>query len=477
MRDKDGTVTWSLSLSLKNSPPQMNEAEQKTIAAISSGLAPSAIGIIRLSGPASWLIAKKLCCLDSAPQPGHIWHGPLYLNTLAKQILDDVILIFFKAPHSYTGEDLVEIHCHGSLAIMRAILEMCLNAGATLAAAGEFSKKAFVNGKLDLGQAEAIQGLIAAESAQAAILAANGLQGRISSQLEELRKQLLRLLTHLNASLDFPEEVELLPAQKIKEDLADLWQQATAMAQAAKRGQLFRQGLLVPIVGKPNVGKSTLLNAWLGEERAITSTIAGTTRDWLEGLVTLEGVPLRLIDTAGWRQTRDPVEAEGVIKAEQFIQQADVLIFMLDNSRPWEQADALLWQQCQGKPRVVVLNKTDLVPQIQLPEALKDEALLAISATKDDQLKIIQAALWQHITAGQTVSVNNSLYLSERQLEKLNNTLRHLDQASTAVARELTLDCLSADLKLAAQELGEITGEAVSAEVIEHIFAEFCVGK
>jgi tRNA modification GTPase len=299
----------------------------------------------------------------------------------------------------------------------------------------------------------------------------------VAAGIRGLCDKLYKMMAAINASLDFPEEVEPVPAEDLKRDLLLLLKEIDNVARAGRRGQLFRQGILVPIVGKPNVGKSTLLNRWLGEERAIISSEPGTTRDWLEGQVTVEGIPIRLVDTAGWRKAHNEVEKIGVDSAERLIEQADILIFVGDLSRPWDQDDKKLWKLCAAKPKLVLLNKADLPAKLSLTEEVRAVQPQAMSLSKQDNILKLQDMLLDKVLAGDRFSAKDCLFVSDRQQEKLANSKEHLNSAMLALEQGLSADCLSADLKLALQELGEITGEAVSEEIVEHIFADFCVGK
>ena len=395
---------------------------------------------------------------------------------------DSVLVTYFPAPNSYTGEDIVEISCHGSLPVLKGLLEACLGFGARLADRGEFTKRAFLNGKLDLTQAEAVQELISAKTELAAEIALQGLTGSLSHKIKETRQQLVDLLSHLEAAIDFPEEIEFLSDNQFELQLSALAGTINQLVESAQLGKIIKDGIRVAIIGRPNVGKSTLLNALLGEERALISHIPGTTRDTIEEMLNIEGIPIHLIDTAGLRETKDEIEQMGMARTRQKAQESNIVLLVLDAGDLWTSEDKKFLEEYSKEKCLVVINKIDLAKQtaalVQLTEPdFYHGEIVQISAKQNKGLSKLRTAIKDLAVRGIPPKTDGLVITNLRQLEKLKVSalaLHHLEQAVNA---NVPPDCFAVDLKSSIVALGEITGEQVSEEVINNIFDKFCVGK
>lgn len=447
------------------------------IAAIATGAQPCAIGILRLSGEGCAAVAGRVFRLQSGVPLEEAPNRKLCIGTLYDRkgrVIDQALAVYTRAPHSYTGEDTVELQCHGSPAVLAAGLDALFAAGARQAGPGEFTKRAFLNGQMDLTQAEAVIDLIDAETADAAANAAMQVGGAMYRQINPLYEQMVDICSHFHAVLDYPDEEIpdfVLPAQVLQEISDRLGQ----LLRGFERGKILRRGVRAVILGRPNVGKSSLLNALAGFERVIVTDIAGTTRDTVEQTVRLGGVLLRLIDTAGIHETADKVEALGVQRSEQAAQDADLALFVCDGAQPLEDADRRAIDTALSAPQAIALiNKSDL-PQKVLPSDLPFDTILEISAKSGQGLAQLEALISERY-AGQ-VPCDGSILTNTRQAGAVERAQKAVDAALASLRAGITPDAVLVDVEGAMSALGEITGRTIREDITNRIFERFCVGK
>ncbi len=455
-------------------------AAADTIVAPATPPGEGGIGILRLSGPAAGsLLAAVFRGRVAVPAmtSHHLYHGRLCRPD--GSALDDVLAVLMRAPHSYTGEDVAEVHCHGGSRLLRSVLDLFLATGARLARPGEFTQRAFLNGRLDLAQAEAVAALIGARSEQAARAALAQLDGRLSARLRHFSAECRELLTLLEAHIDFPDdELGALDQDAVVRRAQTLRDEMAALLATFDAGRALREGVSVLILGRPNVGKSSLLNALLGEARAIVTEIPGTTRDTLEEQLVLGGIPLRLVDTAGVRDTSDPIEQEGVRRARSKAAAADLVLLVIDQSQPLRAEDRLALALAPLERTVLVRNKGDL------PGAATDEALrgftrqVTVSAKGGSGLEALQQQVIDFFTGDAGGALEEGVVLTERRHREA------LVLATTAVERFLAapsagepLECQAMELREALAALGQITGETTADDILNEIFGKFCIGK
>jgi tRNA modification GTPase len=445
-----------------------------TIAAIATPPGAGGIGVVRLSGPAALAIGE--CFLGKPPRPRYA-HRCVFRDAAGESI-DDGLLIAFPAPHSYTGEDVVELHAHGSPQALACLLARCLELGARLARPGEYSERAYLEGKLDLAQAEAVADLIAAGSEAAARAARRSLDGEFSRAIEALAQQIIELRVWVEAAIDFPEEeIDFLASEELAQRFATATRTLEQLRTAARRGRVLADGLHVVILGAPNVGKSSLLNALAGHERAIVTPIAGTTRDLLAERIVVDGLPLTLVDTAGLRATDDPVEREGVARAGREAARADLLLWVIDAraaTAPQTEADALL-PALAGIPRLIVHNKLDLSGGEPRTVTREDGVHVYLSALTGAGLDQLRQAL--RAAAGLGESLEGSFSAHQRHLDALARAAQHLDAARSQALVHGRGELAAEDLRRAHEALGEITGPMQPDELLGEIFGRFCIGK
>lgn len=460
----------------------MDPAE--TIAAVATPPGEGAIGIVRLSGPGAVSIVARLFrgARPLADVPSHMMvHGRIV--DADEQLVDDVLVAVMRAPRSYTGEDIVEIHCHGGVVVVRRILQEVLAAGARLAEPGEFTKRAFLNGRLDLAQAEAVIDIVRARSPKGLAVAARQLEGRLSSRVDGVRRRLLDLLAHLQVAIDYPEEgiAELAPEEAL-EQISEAQDEIDALLKTADAGRVYREGVRIAIVGRPNVGKSSLLNALLGEARAIVTAVEGTTRDAIEEQAVLGGFPFTVTDTAGLRATDDPVERIGVERAREVMAGSDVVLAVFDMSRPLSDDDLRVLEAVReeaGAARTIaVLNKADLPGAIDGAEPLfTGLPLVQVSAKTGKGLDGLEALIVREAFGGEPPETDAILVTRERHRRLLAEAREALDSSRQAIGEGAFWDLVAVDLQSALERLAEITGDNVTEDVVDRIFAQFCVGK
>ncbi len=458
-----------------------------TIAAIATAIVPQqgSIGIVRLSGTDAEAIARTLF-YPSGSQPWES-HRILYgyiRHPQTQQAVDEALLLIMKAPRSYTREDVVEFHCHGGIIPVQQVLQLCISQGARLANPGEFSLRAFLNGRIDLTQAESIADLISARSATAAQTALAGLQGKLAQPIRQLRANCLDILAEIEARIDFEEDLPPLNEPEIVARINHILADMSKILATAHQGELLRSGLKVAIVGRPNVGKSSLLNAWSRSDRAIVTDLPGTTRDVVESQLVVKGIPVQVLDTAGIRETDDQVEKIGVERSRRAAQAADLVIFTIDATAGWTSADAEIYSQIKHRPLIIVINKIDLVEKLpSLPEGILDSVeAIGTSATRFDLfygqgIEDLENAILKTVSLGDIQAANLELTINQRQAAALTRAYTALQQVQSTIADTLPLDFWTIDLRGAIQALGEITGEEVTESVLERIFSRFCIGK
>jgi tRNA modification GTPase len=452
-----------------------------TIVAIATAIVPQqgSVGIVRLSGDAALTIARQIFVTPGQQQ----WesHRILYgyvRHPVSGETIDEVLLLVMLAPRSYTREDVVEIHSHGGIILVQQILQLCVECGAKVAEPGEFTLRAFLNGRIDLTQAESISDLVGALSPAAAQTAIAGLQGKLRHPIGQLRSQALDLLAEIEARIDFEEDLPPLDLEEVETKLAALATEIGQIVQTADRGELLRSGLKVAILGRPNVGKSSLLNAWSRSDRAIVTALPGTTRDVVESQLVVGGIPVCVLDTAGIRDTTDVVEQIGVARSKAAAQAADLVLLTIDAQTGWTEAEAEIYAQIQGITTIVVANKIDLVttlPQFDLPRGIA--SVVPTAAAKALGIDRLEAAILQVVAGGKLHAANTNIAINQRQAAALIRAQTALKQVSITITDRLPLDFWTIDLREAIRALGEVTGEEVTESVLDRIFSRFCIGK
>ena len=449
------------------------------IAAVSTAMAVSAIGIIRLTGDGCAEVAGKVFTLNNQTSLSEAPNRKLVLGTLhdkASRVIDQCMAVYTRGPHSYTGEDTVEFHCHGSPAVLAAGLEALYLAGARPAQRGEFTKRAFLNGHLDLTQAEAVIDLIEADTADAAANAAGQVGGKLQAQLRPIYDSLVDLCSHFHAVLDYPDEdIDDFGFSNYEAVLKNNTAVLKRLLDTCSHGRILRQGISAAIVGKPNVGKSSLLNALAGYERVIVTEVAGTTRDTVEETVMLGHTKLRLIDTAGIRQTDDRIEAIGVERSKQAVKDADLIIFVCDGSVPLTEEDHAVIEVCCGYENAVALiNKTDL-GQAVLPSDLPFMNIINICAATGEGLDLLEDVV--EVMFANDTPCDGSILTNTRQQDAIRRAYEAMVRAKQAMQLGLTPDAALTDVEEAMEAMGEVTGATVREDITARIFERFCVGK
>ncbi|MBD2317511.1 tRNA uridine-5-carboxymethylaminomethyl(34) synthesis GTPase MnmE [Phormidium tenue] len=471
-----------------------------TIAAIATAISPQqgSVGIVRLSGEQAMAIAQQLFHAGGK----QVWesHRILYgyvKHPVSKTIVDESLLLLMKAPRSFTREDVVEFHCHGGIMAVQQVLNLCLEQGARLAEAGEFSLRAFLNGRIDLTQAESINDLVGAKSAQAAQSAIASLRGKLAQSLKYLRGKCLNVLTEIEARIDFEDDLPPLDVEWVKAEVKTVSQESQQILATADRGELLRTGLKVAIVGRPNVGKSSLLNAWSRSDRAIVTDLPGTTRDVVDSQLVVGGIPIQVLDTAGIRETEDVVEKIGVERSRQAAQSADLVLMVIDASVGWIEKDSEIYETVRDRPVILVMNKIDLAltpspspigrgeqDYIFTPPLLRERGLggegipiVKTAASQQQGIEDLEAAILKCIHQDAIAAANIEVAINQRQKACLLRVVQSLANVQIAIADQLPLDFWTIDLRDAISAIGEITGEEVTESVLDQIFSRFCIGK
>ena len=454
---------------------------EKTIAAISTAPAPGGIGIVRISGGEAFAVAEKVFRGVSGKKVSQMKGYTAQLGgayTPGGEKLDDVVALVYRGPKSYTGEDVVELSCHGGLYMTKRLLQLVLDAGAAPAGPGEFTRRAFLNGKMDLAQAEAVMGLISASGEQARKAALAGSTGVLSRKIESIKQGLLEQAAHLAAWADFPEEdVPQVEEAALLEGIRQGEKALEELLQGFDRGRMYREGLVTVIAGRPNAGKSTLMNLLSGCQRSIVTQYAGTTRDVVEETVMVAGVPLRLADTAGIRDTDDPVESIGVQAARQRLETAQLVLAVFDSSQALNEEDRLLIESVQDTPAVAVVNKSDLENVIDL-KYIKNhfKQIVYISALSGDGLEALEQAVASLLKTNE-LDPSSGILFTERQRDAARRARDCVQEALDAQRSGVTLDAVTVSVEGAVSALLELTGERATEAVVDQVFAQFCVGK
>jgi len=444
----------------------------------------SGIGIVRVSGPLAEPIARRLF-KPKKDQPcftSHRFHYGEIVDPQRGHPIDEVLLVFMKSPKTYTREDIVEIHCHGGYLILEKALELVLREGARMAAPGEFTRRAFINGRIDLTQAEAVADLINAKTMASLEIAHQQLRGMFYRELTSLKAGLMDRLALIEAHIDFPEEeIEPIALDDLKHSFETMTKKLEEWIASYEEGKMFREGISCAIVGKTNVGKSSLLNVLLKEDRAIVTPIPGTTRDVIEEILNINGIPVRLIDTAGLRKAMDSIEQEGVRRAKQRVADSDFILLMIDGSRPLELDDMEIFEEIEGKKKVVILNKNDLPLEIDLEELKKEfqtDPVVSISALRNDGIDDLKEAIYASLIHRDVrPSPEHLIVANIRHKTALSQLRENLLNAVKGLEEGTSLEFIAFEVRSALEALGEMVGETASEEVLSRIFEQFCIGK
>ena len=461
------------------------QTEFDTIAAISTAPGEGAIGIVRISGDDAIRIADEVYRLKDKrlnEQPSHTIHYGHIVDPKNDEVIDEVMVTVLRAPKTFTREDVVEINCHGGIVAINRILQLVLRMGARLAEPGEFTKRAFLNGRIDLSQAEAVMDLIRAKTDKSMQMAMRQLDGELSKLIQNLRQEILNTLAQVEVNIDYPEydDVEEMTLQLLREKTQQVSQGIRALLNTASQGKILRDGLKTAIVGRPNVGKSSLLNVLLREEKAIVTDIAGTTRDTIEEYVNVRGVPLQLIDTAGIRETDDVVERIGVERSRKALNEADFVLLILNQSEELMDEDLRLLEQTKDFKRIILLNKTDLPTKIDMDKVKEfaiDSEIVTTSMLKKEGIDQLEEKIADYFFQGQ-MNERDATYLSNtRHIALLEKAEQALQEVANGVDMGMPVDLIQIDFTRAWDLLGEITGDTVQDELLTQLFSQFCLGK
>lgn len=457
-----------------------------TIAAISTPMGEGAIAIIRLSGPDAVQIAdrmykgpkeKKLVSVDS-----HTIHYGHIVDSNTEQVIEEVMVSVLRAPKTFTREDVIEINCHGGIVTVNKVLQLALKEGARLAEPGEFTKRAFLNGRIDLSQAEAVMDLIRAKTDRAMNVAMTQMEGRLSGLIKRLRGEILETLAHVEVNIDYPEydDVEEMTHRVLVEKATSVKKEIESLLMTSQQGKILREGLSTVIIGRPNVGKSSLLNSLVQETKAIVTDIPGTTRDVIEEYVNVRGVPLRLVDTAGIRETEDIVERIGVERSRQVLKEADLILLVLNYSEELSEEDIKLFEAVSGMDIIVIVNKTDLEPKLdveKVKELAKDRPVVTTSLLQEKGIDELEMAIQSLFFTGSIESGDLTYVSNTRHIALLQEAKQSIEDALEGIEMDVPIDIVQIDLTRCWEQLGEIIGDAVHESLIDQLFSQFCLGK
>lgn len=456
-----------------------------TIAAISTAPAIGGIGIVRMSGKDCFEVLEKIFKPKNPETIENIAgyrikYGTI-VNTETNRVVDEVLVSYFKCPKSYTAENMCEINSHGGIVVLREILGLCLKNGAELAKPGEFTERAFLNGRIDLAQAEAIIDIINAKSTREAQESANQLEGYLSRKINEIREKIMDIMVNIEANIDYPEyDVEEVSNKDAENKLKEIENELLKLSKTFENGKILKEGVKIAIIGSPNAGKSSLLNSMLKEERAIVTDIAGTTRDIIEEQISIEGIPFKVIDTAGIRDAKDKIEQIGIEKSKKAANEADVILAVFDSSVPLNDEDREILNLLKHKKSIIVLNKTDL-KQVVNKECTEihdvNTEVINISLKNNEGLEKIYESLVKMFNLNQ-INLDNELTITNiRHQELINKAIESTRMALNDLNNSMPIDIISINIKEVLEHLGEITGDNVSEDIIKSIFAKFCLGK
>ncbi|MYL29792.1 tRNA uridine-5-carboxymethylaminomethyl(34) synthesis GTPase MnmE [Halobacillus halophilus] len=457
--------------------------ETDTIAAISTPMGEGAIAIVRLSGPEAVATAaglfqgKDLNNVDS-----HTMHYGKIIDPETGEMAEEVMVSVMRAPKTFTREDIVEINCHGGLVSVNRVLEIALAAGSRLAEPGEFTKRAFMNGRIDLSQAEAVMDLIRAKTDRAMDVALKQMDGRLSNLIHNLRQKLLETLAHVEVNIDYPEydDVEEMSHDMMEQKTKEVHEEVERILETAKQGKILREGLGTAIIGRPNVGKSSLMNALVHENKAIVTEIPGTTRDVIEEYVNVRGVPLRLIDTAGIRETEDIVERIGVERSRQVLKEADLILLVLNYGDELTEEDEKLFEAISDMNVIVIVNKTDLEKKLDLnrvKELANDQPVITTALIREEGIDQLEQAIGQTFFEGDLDAGDMTYVSNVRHVQLLKQAKQALEDAQNGMEMGVPLDVVQIDVTRTWEILGEIVGESVHDSLIDQLFSQFCLGK
>ncbi len=457
---------------------------EDTITAISTPIGVGGIGIVRISGSKSLDIARKLFRTKAGKKIKDYKNRYFYYGKIVDsegKTVDEVLMVIMLAPNSYTKEDIVEIHCHGGIVPLRQILKLTIQQGARLAQPGEFTKRAFLNGRIDLAQAEGIMDLICAKTETAAKASIQHMEGILSERIKNMRENLIDLLARIEVTIDYPEEdIEEIEAKRCIESLTYINKEIDRLLATADRGKLIRQGIKVVIVGKPNVGKSSLLNALLRENRAIVTDIPGTTRDIIEESLDINGVLVRILDTAGIRKAKDIIEDIGIKRSIQNMKEADLVLWVMDATRIIDKEDLEIAESIKEKKKIVILNKVDnhvIIDLNNVKEYIEGVPVIRTSAILGQGISDVEKRIYDMVMSGKIQADDELMITNIRHQEALMRANEHIRDALDALKDNVALDLVSIDIRGACDALGTITGESVTEDLIDKIFSEFCLGK
>ena len=448
------------------------------IAAISSATGEAGIGIVRMTGEGCVNVLDSM--FKRANDNADLINRKMTYGHIVddNEIVDEVLVCYMKAPHTYTREDVVEIYTHGGVVAVRKVLEVLLNNGARLAEAGEFTKRAFLNGRIDLSQAEAIIDMIKAKTDKAYSVSMKQLEGSVNRNIKQLRDQLLDMLSHVEYSINFTEDMQdELDNTPVLNEGKEVLDKLKKLSESANRGRIIRDGINTTIIGKPNVGKSSLLNALLKENRAIVTDIPGTTRDVIEEYIDLDGISLKINDTAGIRDTEDIVEKIGVEKSVSFISDSDLIIAIFDSSREFDDEDRKILDLIRDKKSIVLLNKIDLDGGFDFDENLEGIEVIHTSIKNNEGIEDLENKIIEIFNDGYIEANNDNIITNIRHRDIINKAIKSLESSLHDMEAGVPIDCFEVDLRNAWEILGEITGETVDDDVLNKIFSDFCIGK
>ena len=448
---------------------------EDTICAISTSMGIGAISIVRVTGPETVNIVDSIFDRDLKNAPSHTIHyGHIKYN---EEVIDEVLVMLMKGPKTYTTEDTIEINCHGGINTTKKVMEILLASGCRLAEPGEFTKRAYLNGRINLLEAESVNDLIIAKTDAARTLAINNVDGKLSKQISNLREKIAKILANIEVNIDYPEYTDELEVTEnlMHEYLDDITKELNVLVSGAKNGRLIKEGVNVAIIGKPNVGKSSILNSLLDEEKAIVTDIPGTTRDIVEGTITLNGVAINFIDTAGIRETTDIVEKIGVDKSKKTANNADIVLLVLNNNEEMTNEELTMLDKYNNERLLVFVNKMDLEKKLVLPETIKD---VTYGNTIDlDGLNTLKEAISNKLNLGSIVNKDMSYLCNLREIDLVNKAEETLKNAQNNLEAGYSVDMIEIDLKAAWNYLGEIMGDSYEGELVDKIFSNFCLGK
>ncbi|ENH98446.1 tRNA modification GTPase TrmE [Gracilibacillus halophilus YIM-C55.5] len=460
------------------------ENEKDTIAAISTPIGEGAIAIVRLSGDEAVSIANQVFHgadhLESVDT--HTIHYGKIVEPINQQTIEEVMVTVMRAPKTFTKEDVVEINCHGGLASVNRLLELVLSRGARLAEPGEFTKRAFLNGRIDLSQAEAVMDLIRSKTDKAMDIAMNQLDGKLSKFVNQLRQELIETVAHVEVNIDYPEydDVEEMSHDLLKERTKYVSNEVERLLQMSRQGKILREGIATAIIGRPNVGKSSLLNSLVQETKAIVTDIPGTTRDVIEEYVNIRGIPLRLVDTAGIRETEDIVEQMGVERSHQALKQSDLVLLVLNYGESLSEEDRKLFEAVEGLEYIVIVNKTDLEGKLDIEEVKRlagEQKVITTTLIEDEGIKELEEAIADTFFEGEIESGDLTYISNVRHIQLLEDTLKALADARQAIDEDMPIDLVQIDVTRAWELLGEIVGDTLQDSLIDQLFSQFCLGK